>query len=177
MHLDEFWAIIQDSRLNFDPALRDGNKEHQIQRLQQALGELPVEEIVEFQRHFDERMNEAYRWDLWAAAYIVEGGCSDDGFSDFRSWLISMGREVFNAALRDPESLVDVADAPGIEDCSFEEFQYVPSQLYEDMMDEDLPETGVSQLEEPLGGAWSEGGHELARRLPRVWAKFGGKHG
>ena len=83
-------------------------------------------------------------------------------------------QEVFEAALRDPESLTSVADAPGIEDCTFEEFQYVPSQLYEDMTDEELPETGVSQLEEPVGEAWSEDGDELARRLPQVWAKFGG---
>ncbi len=174
MHLDEFWAIIQHSRAGFDPTLRDGNMARQIQGLQLALGELPVDELVEFQRHFDERMNEAYRWDLWAAAHIIEGGCSDDGFSDFRSWLISMGREIFDAALRDPESLTSIADAPGIESCSFEEFQYLPSQLYEDMTDEELPETGVSQLEEPVGEAWSEDGDELARRLPQVWAKFGG---
>lgn len=31
---------------------------------------------------------EAYRRDLWAAAYHANGGCSDDGFIDFRIWLI-----------------------------------------------------------------------------------------
>jgi hypothetical protein len=34
-------------------------------------------EIVSFQQHLLGRMQEAYRSDLWAVAYIVNGGCSD----------------------------------------------------------------------------------------------------
>ena len=32
-----------------------------------------------------------YRWDMWAAAYLIGGGCSDDGFIDFRAGLIAQG--------------------------------------------------------------------------------------
>ena len=41
------------------------------------------EEIVAFQRVLDELMDESYRADLWGAAYVINGGCSDDGFEDF----------------------------------------------------------------------------------------------
>ena len=168
-----FWGIIRESRAGFDPALRDGNMDRQVVRFQQLLSDLAPEEIAQIQRKFDERMNDAYRWDLWAAAYIIEGGCSDDGFTDFRSWLISMGREVYESALRDPESLVDVADADGIEATSFEEFQYVPCQVYENKTGQNMPDTGVSYTGEPAGDKWSENGDDLSRRLPRLWAKYG----
>jgi hypothetical protein len=168
-----FWGIIRESRADFDPALRDGNMNRQVKRFQQLLNDLAPLEIAQIQREFDQRMNEAYRWDLWGAAYIINSGCSDDGFTDFRSWLISMGLEVYAAALRDPESLIDVADTDGIEATSFEEFQYVPSQVYENKTGQDMPDTGVSHPREPAGDRWSEEGNDLSRRLPRLWAKYG----
>ena len=39
-------------------------------------------------------MDDSYRWDLWGAAYLANGGCSDDGFDYFRGWLIGQGRKV-----------------------------------------------------------------------------------
>ena len=41
-------------------------------------------------------------------AYIIGGGCSDDGFWDFRSWLAVRGKRVYLVALRNPESLARV---------------------------------------------------------------------
>ena len=55
-------------------------------------------------------MAEAYRWDLWAAAYLIQGGCSDDGFEYFCDWLISLGKHRFEAALRNPDSLAEVIE-------------------------------------------------------------------
>jgi hypothetical protein len=39
---------------------------------------------------------------------VIEDGCSEDCFRDFRSYLISLGREAYEAALRDPDSLAPV---------------------------------------------------------------------
>ncbi|MFE5591185.1 DUF4240 domain-containing protein [Streptomyces sp. NPDC056549] len=33
------------------------------------------------------------------AAYMVNGGCCDDGFDYFRGWLIAQGRNVFERAV------------------------------------------------------------------------------
>src|SRR6266567_1831314 len=132
MTIDQFWAIVEETRDGFDPSLRDGNMDRQVQRFTESLGGLPPDEILQLARIFRERMNEAYRHDLWAAAYVIAGGCSDDWFMNFRSWLISMGRKAYEAAIRDPEALVDIADAPGVEDVFFEEFQYIPRQVYEE---------------------------------------------
>jgi hypothetical protein len=46
-----------------------------------------------------------HRYDLWAAAYLIEGWWSDDGFMDFREGLISPGRHWYERALADPDSL------------------------------------------------------------------------
>jgi hypothetical protein len=67
---------------------------------------------------------------LWGVAFASGGGCSDDLFDDFRSWLISMGRKVYEAALADPETVHEIAERDGLEeDVFFEELQYVPSQV------------------------------------------------
>ena len=44
----------------------------------------------------------ADQYGLWDAASIMVEWCSDDGFIDFRAWLIAQGREVYLAALKDP---------------------------------------------------------------------------
>jgi hypothetical protein len=55
----------------------------------------PAEEIVAAQQVLWDLMAESYTNPLWAAAYVINGGCSDDGFDYFRGWLIAQGREVF----------------------------------------------------------------------------------
>lgn len=65
----------------------------------------------------------AFRYGLWDAAKIFRvDGCSDDSFSYFRSWLIVQGKDVYMAALADPDSLADVEPYA---DCFFETAGYV----------------------------------------------------
>ncbi|WP_257233953.1 DUF4240 domain-containing protein [Streptomyces sp. JV178] len=47
----------------------------------------------------------SYRAPLWAAAFTINGGCSDDGFDYVRGWLVLQGHEVFERAVADPDSL------------------------------------------------------------------------
>src|SRR5262249_29677619 len=49
----------------------------------------------------------AYSWDLWGAAYMIGGGCSNGAFWDFSSTLIMQGKDFFDAALADPDRLAD----------------------------------------------------------------------
>lgn len=39
------------------------------------------------------------------AAYLINGGRSDDGFDHFRGWLLTQGRATWQAALAEPDSL------------------------------------------------------------------------
>lgn len=83
--------------------------------LQTELETRPVEEIADFCHTFDACMDALYTWELWAAAYIMSGGCSDDGFEYFRCWVIAQGREAFEVARTDPERFGLSID-PGTED-------------------------------------------------------------
>jgi hypothetical protein len=120
----------------------------------------------------------SYTWDLWGAAYVINGGCSDDGFDYFRDWLISKGRRVYAEALRSPETLADAVDDADLDlGCELEELRYVPARawaLRTGKDEEDFPQSAQApQPAEPAGSPWSEDGDELARRFPKLAAKFG----
>lgn len=170
MDLSTFWHILAVSR-----AAAGSDPDTHIRLLREELMSLPPAEIVEFDRIFREHMARAYDWNLWGAAYVIGGGCSDDGFTDFRAWLVSKGQEVYELALNNPDSLADVLDDKD-GDAQFEEFTYVASQAWEQKLDKpaqdfpgDTPTTGSELTGEP----WDEDDHELATRYPRLWALFG----
>ena len=102
MTRNEFWEHIQASR-RVDP------EAHQ-ERLAKRLAKLPVAEILDFDHWWEVALAESYHWNLWGAAYVINGGCSDDGFDYFRGWLILQGRDVFEAAVKHPDSLSDVVE-------------------------------------------------------------------
>ena len=71
----------------------------------------------------------SHKYGLWTAASIMrERSCSDDGFADFQSWLIAQGKDIYLAALKDPDSLADV---PAYDDCSFPSLSYIGGTAYE----------------------------------------------
>ena len=102
MSEDEFWEHVRATK-RVDP-------EEHAEQLAARLAKLPEGDILDFVHHWDAASARAYRRDLWGAAYLVNGGCSDDGFQYFRWWLILQGREVYEAALADPDSLAEVLD-------------------------------------------------------------------
>jgi hypothetical protein len=103
-------------------------------------------------------MAESYRSDLWAVAYVANGGASDDGFDYFRGWLLTRGRERFEAALRDPPAAVDGAHrlVPFLPfEC--EEMLGVADEAYRRGAHAPLPEwTNVPWPDPPLGKPWTE---------------------
>ena len=85
---------------------------------------------------------------------MINGGCSDDGFIDFRSWLIAQGKAVHDAAMASPESLAGhVTEAYA---AAFEDFGYVVMDVFEAKFDEDFPPVGNKTPPEPAGEAWDE---------------------
>lgn len=142
-----------------------GDINAQLEILAKKLTALPAEEIVEFDRIFHEMMALSYRWDLWGAAYVLNGGCSDDGFDYFRGWLIAQGEEVFRNALADPESLADVAK-PEVE-C--EEMFYVAASAYQAKTgNPNIPTPRVTMPSQPVREEWDE--ETVDARYPRLAA-------
>ena len=98
METDEFWTLIESS-------ISGDTGEFSAPKLENALRGRSLAEIVAFDRLLSKHLADSYSLRLWGAAYLINGGCSDDGFEYFRAWLITRGREVFHAALRDPDGL------------------------------------------------------------------------
>ena|SRR5689334_16669837 len=170
MDESEFWSIVGASK-----AESDGSFEGRAEALAKKLSTLSPDKIAAFERQFMVLTYKAYSWDLWGAAYVINGGCSDDGFTDFRSWVISMGRDVYERAVNDPESLADIEVGPGgEEDASFEEFAYVAGRVYEEKTGKDLPrDTSLVHPSDPSGEPFEEDSDALAERYPRLSAKYG----
>jgi hypothetical protein len=105
----EFWEHIR--------ATRHADPDEHAERLTARLAELPEEEILDFVYLWDTMTCRAYRRDLWGAAYVINGGCSDDGFHYFCEWLILQGRTVYEAAIADPDALAEVLDGEDEVEC------------------------------------------------------------
>jgi hypothetical protein len=102
MTLDEFWEHIHVTKCE-PPRLH-------AKALTERLATLPTGEILDFDHWWDLLHREADDWTLWGAAYLMNGGCSDDGFHYFRDWLLLQGRDFYRAAVADPDSLANIAD-------------------------------------------------------------------
>ena len=74
-----FWRLIVDTR-----AAAGNDTGRQSELLEERLSRLPAKQIAEFQRIRHGLDQQAYTWDVWGAAYVIEDGCSDDCFRDFR---------------------------------------------------------------------------------------------
>jgi hypothetical protein len=131
---DRYWKLVEDS-------LRASgyDQDDQASYLTAALGEFEPKDIIGFRLRTDKLLYDTYNSKMWCAGYIMNGGCSDDGFEYFRLWVISRGREVYENAKADPDSLIAVADVEvpeGVFD--FEQFQYVADEAFEKKTGRDL---------------------------------------
>ena len=167
MSKDEFWDIIEKSKQA--NVAGEGSQERVLYNLLKAL---PLRELEAFLRIQYDLRDDVYRWDLWAAAFLIGGGCSDDAFSDFGAWLLSQGRSAFEATLNDPEYLATIdASYP-----FFEGFQYVGDEVYRKRTRLDYQYPPREFRRQPKKPEWRfdfEDSRELVRRLPRLWARYG----
>jgi hypothetical protein len=161
---ETFWRLIEEAKAERTPALSN-----QAEILTAKLEALSPAEIVQFDEIFEKLHAQAYRWDLWAAAFIIEGGCSDDGFADFRAGLIGLGKQVYEDAIRDPASLVR-QPTKGV-DFSDESMLHAAKEAYTSLTGEEMPDHDLQQPEEPIGEPWDE--DTVGEKYPELAAKFG----
>ena len=161
MDRSAFWELIEISR-------QQGRFcEEQVTDLRSRLQGLELAEVVSFQQHLGALLAQAYRGDLWAVAYIVNGGCGDDGFIDFRGWLIAQGREFFEVVLRAPERIGERVQQSGEAACS--DMVYVAEEVYRDRTGgRDIP--GQAPPAPLQGELFDEA--DLPTRYPGLWRRF-----
>lgn len=172
MSAEEFWELVERGRNSVEkltdlPAW-----------MQEHLRSKPNEHLAENYFQYETWKRKSYDAQLWAAAAIIFGFCSDDKFDDFRGWLIGKGATVFHAALEEPDSLAEAA----LDDGDFGQpilfkFNYVADEVYRERAGE---VADLSDLLPPppelvlLNAEFMEmGEEELARAYPRLYAKCG----
>lgn len=180
MDIDGFWQLIEEARAGQGaPADADAVAQAAVPLLA-TLGETG---ILDFDAVQGQLSDQAYRWDLWAAAYVIRGGCSDDGFDYFRGWLQAQGRGVWESALADPDTLADlVGRGLDAESVDGEVMTAAASAAYAELTgDEDAFLDAVLQREARAEGADGDPSGEefdfddpvqLRARLPRLSAIF-----
>ncbi len=163
MDMVKFWRLIEKAKQR-----SHGNCDEQAQVLQDLLSRMVAQEIVAFDKIFREMYVLTYRWDLWGAAYIINGGCSDDSFDYFRGWLIAQGETVFRKALDNPDSLAEVITIDDLDNAECEDLMYVATTAYEEKMEREL-RVFPPPASEPAGDRWEE--DDLPSLLPRLWKR------
>ena len=96
----QFWEII-DSAWEGNSSIEGFNE-----NLERILLGCQPEEIVGFGYHLQRKLVESNKDDIWCAAYLVGGGCSDDGFYAFCLWLISKGQKCFDSVVENADTLI-----------------------------------------------------------------------
>ncbi len=162
-----FWAII-DRACESDAESAD----EWDQRLQAELELLPADDIVAWNHRFDHFAAQAYTTDLWGAAYLINGGASDDGFYYFRCWLIGMGRAVYESALRNPDTLADVVKPEIMAEAEiYAAAHQAWMKVTRRSPDDDYPARDESAA--MVGDEWNfDELDEVRRRFPRLAASY-----
>lgn len=173
MDEQQFWDLIEAARR---PGPDDAGAV--VERATALLAVRPRQEILAAQQLLWDAMAQSYRGDLWGAAYLINGGCSDDGFDYFRGWLIVQGREVFERAVASPDSL---AELPSVREAARNRADLDCERTLGLAWDAHLAATGEQMSGDCYTIAYPEivfdwdfdDPVETARRLPRIAALYG----
>ncbi|MGW3980100.1 DUF4240 domain-containing protein [Streptomyces mirabilis] len=173
---DRFWNLIDDARRQAaDPTDADDVAARAVARL----AELEPAEILRAEQILWDLMAVSYLAPLWAAAYQINGGCSDDGFDYFRGWLIAQGRTTFEQVINDPDSL---ADLPAIQlaaaegrDLDGEAILTIVWNAYQSTTGNEPPRDTFTIRYPDLDPEWNfdfDDHERIAARLPRIAAVY-----
>jgi hypothetical protein len=166
-----FWQLVDSTRGQPDRA----------ERLAEALSRHTPDEIIRFRLVYDDVMHAANHVDLRGAAHTINGASSDDDFYAFRERLIEMGQVVFEAAIKDPNSLADVAapgeqlvGSEGLDQAATAAWTAVSGQKEEAFYEAvDQADTRTDRGDPEEGEWWEfDDKAEVRHRLPRLAAKF-----
>jgi len=175
MDTEGVWRLVEQARADTG----GDDAEAVAARMTALLAQREPAEIVAFVQPLWDLLIASYRADLWAAAYMINGGASDDGFDYFRGWLVSQGRAVYNQATADPDSLAGLstvlAAAEAGEDLECGDILSVAWHAHLQATGEELPPDALTIRYPPLDPDWDfdfDDQAEMRRRLPRLTALY-----
>ncbi len=171
-----YWSIIDKS------LKRTSNQDDQEQFLKREIGNLKPKQIIGFRLRTDKLLYDTYNSEMWCAGYIMNGGCSDDGFEYFRNWIISRGKETYYKAKENPDNLIGEVNSE-LEMYDFESFWYVALEAFKqktgkglyDYIDDENFKTKEGQYPQ-FEFTWQEENPESMKKIcPRLFKKMWNK--
>lgn len=124
MTQNEFWAIIDRARQRAAP----NSESAMLDALYGELVKLPALKLSAWQDLQYAYMDLAHTHKLFAAAVLINSGSSDDRFLDFTAWLVMQGREMYESALANPDSLAKAE--PPFDNAEWELCGYIADNAY-----------------------------------------------
>ncbi len=182
METEDFWQLIQAARSR---TTAEGSFDR---TLVETLTARSKREILKYQERFDALHGALYRWDVWAAAYLIGGGCSDDSFTDFRAGVIAEGQAWYERVAANPDSLAEhpliaAAAEAGKDHVLFdEEVNYAAADAFGrltgdrhdfyEAWDQYRKARPYEQAEQDMGEDFDFDDEQMHRRLPRLAALY-----
>ncbi len=178
MDRQEFWQIMEWSL-----AKSHNNQQVQENLVIEKLVTYTPSQIIDFEIILRQLLKEANDYTVAAAEKIMQAWVSDNPYLYFRCWLISQGKNTFEATIKNPDFLADKTDKHTNTD--FETLLYVADKAYQQktgkkVADDSFPRNAAverdPQLDYDMGAPPTKGTEwqtaQLPTLYPKLWARF-----
>lgn len=161
-----FWRLISDI------LSRTRNLEEFEHELNKELSRMTEGDILSFAKDYGALVTDACTWDVLGSARLIGCGWSDDGFLDFRRWLVFQGKDVFEAVLHDAEFLATYDRGAN----PVEQWYtgYHPATVYGYVSQKEFPYSEVScgTWDLPEGADPYRFDNKIRARFPKLWKRI-----
>lgn len=163
MTRDEFWQLVELSRTQND----------QYTWLEEQLRTAGKDAVISFEDNLRRAMLDACNFPILAANFVIQSYVSDDVFEDFRAWLVSQGRERFEAALQNPDSIADWLERAAVDDIDGEPLHMLAYSILDGSGDVDeLFDRVDVPRDVDFEMPWPEGKADYRKLYPHLVDKF-----
>ena len=162
---EECWEIVTKT-----PGETDS---YRVQHIFRELRQKAPADLIDFEMFIGRQLRVLHSGALWRAAYLMCGGCSDDGFGDFKGWMLLRGRDFCSRCANDPEELSTVEFGPE-EYPACPEVSQAAAIIYQEKYGQKIPAQWVGYPpipERELSGFGEPA--KMAASLPRLWRRWG----
>ena len=138
MNKNVFWKMVDSAK-----AGSGDDYEKMGRKITQELSMMSPQDIILYKDINDHYVQLANREGVYESGSELQhpgerSGLSDDGFTDYRCWLIGQGKDVYMNAMSNPDSVLTAGLAPYDGYYSWECFNYIASNAYTQNTGEDL---------------------------------------
>ena len=161
------WKLVQNAKEAKPTAYQ------QTQYLTLVISSYSAKDILSLKNIYWKLLKSSFTADLWAAAYVLNSGCSDQDFIYFRNWLILQGQATFKKTIQDPEYLADYLHLPLREPLQQPDFHHKIALLLAHKTDENLSLLDYRDEEENLNGEFWKNDSDIIDKVPLLCQLMG----